>query len=118
LTQLSGRRTVVNAASTVNKKAPGSDPGAFFVVAPATSVEQGVGVRLQSNRASVIEMEPAAPKPPRPAVEAVVSRPEATKKPEAVRQADQSPFFGGLPDDPGVRHTRLEPEPKTRLRLF
>jgi HemY protein len=75
-------------------------------------------VASPENRASVIEIEPAAPKPPRPAVEAVVSRPEATKKPEAVRQADQSPFFGGLPDDPGVRHTKLEPEPKTRLRLF
>ena len=75
-------------------------------------------VTSPESRASVIEMEPAAPKPSRPAVETVVSRPETTKKPEAARQAEPSPFFGGLPDDPGVRHTKLEPEPKTRLRLF
>jgi HemY protein len=75
-------------------------------------------VTSPESRASVIEMEPAAPKPSRPAVKTAFSKPETTKKPEAVRQADQSPFFGGLPDDPGVRHTKLEPEPKTRLRLF
>ncbi|KRB62752.1 heme biosynthesis protein HemY [Rhizobium sp. Root708] len=28
------------------------------------------------------------------------------------------PFFGGRPDDPGVRNSMVEPEPKTRLRLF
>lgn len=28
------------------------------------------------------------------------------------------PFFGGRPDDPGVRNPMAEPEPKTRLRLF
>jgi HemY protein len=70
------------------------------------------------SRASVIEMEPAAPKPSRPAVATVVSMPETTRKPEAGKQTEPSPFFGGLPDDPGVRNIKLEPESKTRLRLF
>ncbi|TCL72775.1 heme biosynthesis protein HemY [Rhizobium sp. BK251] len=33
-------------------------------------------------------------------------------------ESEAQPFFGGLPDDPGVRDPKAEPEPKTRLRLF
>jgi HemY protein len=50
---------------------------------------------------------PAAPKTMEPALQAAAATPR-----------EQRPFFGGLPDDPGVRDTRAEPEPKTRLRLF
>jgi HemY protein len=37
---------------------------------------------------------------------------------KAPAPSEAKPFFGGLPDDPGVRDPRVEPEPKTRLRLF
>jgi HemY protein len=49
----------------------------------------------------------AKPKPVEPAVSDKAPAPSEAK-----------PFFGGLPDDPGVRDPRVEPEPKTRLRLF
>jgi len=39
-------------------------------------------------------------------------------KPESPRPPEPRPFFGGAPDDPGVRKTPAEPEPKTRLKLF
>ncbi|PZM09592.1 heme biosynthesis protein HemY [Rhizobium tubonense] len=60
----------------------------------------------------------AAQKPLRPVVETLVTKSETPKKPEAAKQPDPHPFFGGLPDDPGVRNAKHEPEPKTRLRLF
>jgi HemY protein len=59
---------------------------------------------------SVIEMKPAATKPA--AAPITITTSESVKKPEP------GPFFGGLPDDPGVRNAKSEPEPKTRLRLF
>ncbi|KAA0698706.1 heme biosynthesis protein HemY [Neorhizobium sp. P12A] len=59
---------------------------------------------------SVIEIKPVVAK--QAAATAAASATEASKKPEP------RPFFGGLPDDPGVRDTKIEPEPKTRLRLF
>jgi HemY protein len=43
---------------------------------------------------------------------APLARPESPAKPEP------RPFFGGAPDDPGVRTTQAEPGPKTRLKLF
>ncbi|MEZ2129883.1 MULTISPECIES: heme biosynthesis protein HemY [unclassified Sinorhizobium] len=45
---------------------------------------------------------------------------ETAAPPKTDNSADREPrpFFGGLPDDPGVRDTQSEPEPKTRLRLF
>ncbi|MBY5542751.1 heme biosynthesis protein HemY [Rhizobium leguminosarum] len=49
----------------------------------------------------------AKPKPVEPAVSDKAPAPSEAK-----------PFFGGLPDDPGVPDPRVEPEPKTRLRLF
>jgi HemY protein len=58
------------------------------------------------------------PKPQRPFVETLVTESETPKKPEAAKQSEPHPFFGGLPDDPGVRNSKLEPAPKTRLRLF
>ncbi len=58
---------------------------------------------------SVIELEPIATKPaPAPSA----AKFEPTKEPEP------RPFFGGAPDDPGVKDPKLEPEPKTRLKLF
>ncbi|WP_112946039.1 MULTISPECIES: heme biosynthesis protein HemY [unclassified Rhizobium] len=57
---------------------------------------------------------PAAPAPakpkPAPKEPATASKPADAPEPR--------PFFGGLPDDPGVRNPSAEPEPKTRLRLF
>lgn len=47
-------------------------------------------------------------KKPEPRVDTTI----ATKKPEPV------PFFGGLPDDPGVKKPNAEPDEKTRLKLF
>ncbi|MDE1991334.1 MAG: heme biosynthesis protein HemY [Rhizobiaceae bacterium] len=60
---------------------------------------------------SVIELEPTAPKP------AKVAAPVAAR-PELAREPEPKPFFGGAPDDPGVKNPQLEPEPKTRLKLF
>lgn len=34
------------------------------------------------------------------------------------KKADAVPFFGGAPDDPGVKKPGAEAEPKTRLKLF
>jgi HemY protein len=63
---------------------------------------------------SVIEIKPVAAKQAAaaPAGAPAPSASDALKKPEP------KPFFGGLPDDPGVRDTKIEPEPKNRLRLF
>jgi HemY protein len=33
-------------------------------------------------------------------------------------KAEAVPFFGGAPDDPGVKKPGAEAEPKTRLKLF
>ncbi|MBB4568130.1 heme biosynthesis protein HemY [Rhizobium leucaenae] len=78
--------------------------------APATVAPKPVSPTVASPAAdvSVMELEPVAKKPaPPPAAKL-----EPTKEPEA------KPFFGGAPDDPGVKDLKLEPEPKTRLKLF
>ncbi|KQV73187.1 heme biosynthesis protein HemY [Rhizobium sp. Root1220] len=65
----------------------------------------------------IIELERAATiaEAARPAAKASEpARPLAT----ASGKPEPRPFFGGLPDDPGVRNPTVEPEPKTRLRLF
>ncbi len=59
---------------------------------------------------SVIEIEPIVVKP--------AAASPAAPAPQVSRTAEPQPFFGGLPDDPGVRDAKSEPEPKTRLRLF
>jgi HemY protein len=80
-------------------------------------------VRKESvvNDHRIIELERAATiaEAARPAP---VSKPVVPVKenagPTNVPHAEPRPFFGGLPDDPGVRDPKVEPEPKTRLRLF
>jgi HemY protein len=73
-----------------------------------------------ANDHRIIELERAAtiaeavrpaptPAPPRPA------EPAPQKVPA---ELDPTPFFGGLPDDPGVRDPAADPDPKARLRLF
>lgn len=65
--------------------------------------------------AEPIEVAPtvSAPKEKKPAnIEAPVETKTADEKAEAV------PFFGGAPDDPGVKKPGAEAEPKTRLKLF
>ncbi|MDP9563111.1 UNVERIFIED_ORG: HemY protein [Rhizobium nepotum] len=62
-----------------------------------------------------IEVKPdvSAPKEKKPATnEAPVEARPADAKTEPV------PFFGGAPDDPGVKKPGVEAEPKTRLKLF
>ncbi|OCJ03085.1 heme biosynthesis protein HemY [Rhizobium sp. AC44/96] len=46
------------------------------------------------------------------------AKPATPTKETAAQAAEPPPFFGGRPDDPGVRAPATEPEPKTRLRLF
>jgi len=41
-----------------------------------------------------------------------------TPPPESPKKPEPRPFFGGAPDDPGVRNAQAEPGPKTRLKLF
>ncbi|MCZ7481577.1 heme biosynthesis protein HemY [Rhizobium rhizogenes] len=69
----------------------------------------------KSAPAAPIEVVPAVsvPKENKPAtIEAPVETNAADEKVEAV------PFFGGAPDDPGVKKPGAEAEPKTRLKLF
>jgi HemY protein len=63
---------------------------------------------------SVIKIEPV---PARQVPPAAMEKPDQAAS-NAVRKPEPQPFFGGLPDDPGVRDTKIEPEPKNRLRLF
>jgi HemY protein len=57
-----------------------------------------------------MELEPAVEK-------SAPNAPDAAPKP-VQQDAEPRPFFGGAPDDPGVKDRKLEPEPKTRLKLF
>ena len=64
---------------------------------------------IELERAATIA-EAARPSPKPPASSKHAAEPATSPEPR--------PFFGGLPDDPGVRNPAAEPEPKTRLRLF
>ncbi|MEF0943260.1 heme biosynthesis protein HemY [Rhizobium sp. BR 362] len=78
--------------------------------APATAAAKPVSPTVASPVAdlSVMELEPAAKKP----------APPPAAKSEPAKEPETKPFFGGAPDDPGVKDLKLEPEPKTRLKLF
>ncbi len=80
--------------------------------APATAAEKPSSPKVASPAADtyVMELEPAVAKP-------ASSASEAAPKP-AQQESEPRPFFGGAPDDPGVKDHKLEPEPKTRLKLF
>jgi len=58
----------------------------------------------------VKELEPAVAKP--------ASGTPATAPKPAPQDAEPRPFFGGAPDDPGVKDHKLEPDPKRRLKLL
>ncbi|WFR94984.1 heme biosynthesis protein HemY [Rhizobium tumorigenes] len=81
---------------------------------------QPVQQRPEAAKPSTAGPLPASPTPARPmpartqpsTALVTVTKPESPKKPE------HRPFFGGAPDDPGVRTTKADPEPKTRLKLF
>ena len=80
-------------------------------------VETAPETRAEPKRASAepIEVKPSvsAPTEKKPVtIEAPVETEAANEKAEAV------PFFGGAPDDPGVKKSGAEAEPKTRLKLF
>jgi len=53
---------------------------------------------------------PAAPPKPAPA-------PKPAEAATPARPPEPKPYYG-MPDDPGVRDTKVDTEPKTRLRLF
>jgi HemY protein len=69
-----------------------------------------------ANDHRIIELERAATiaEAARPAV----VTPAAPTRRTTDATPETRPFFGGRPDDPGVRNPTAEPEPKTRLRLF
>ncbi|MCZ7465065.1 heme biosynthesis protein HemY [Rhizobium rhizogenes] len=84
-------KTIVVEAAPEPRAEPKPVPAAPIEVAPAVSVPK--------------EKKPAT-------IEAPVETNAADEKAEAV------PFFGGAPDDPGVKKPGVEAEPKTRLKLF
>ncbi|QND48625.1 heme biosynthesis protein HemY [Rhizobium lusitanum] len=75
--------------------------------APATATAKPPSPIVASPAAStsVIELEPTVAKP-------------ATAAVEPAKEPEPKPFFGGAPDDPGVKNRELESDPKTRLKLF
>ncbi|MGV1836560.1 heme biosynthesis protein HemY [Rhizobium rhizogenes] len=77
--------------------------------APATAAVKATSpiVASPTTRTSVIELEPIAAKPA-----------TAAAATEPAKEPEPRPFFGGAPDDPGVKNRELEPDPKTRLKLF
>ncbi|EJK84474.1 hypothetical protein PMI03_02578, partial [Rhizobium sp. AP16] len=76
---------------------------------PATAAVKATSpiVASPTTRTSVIELEPIAAKPA-----------TAAAATEPAKEPEPRPFFGGAPDDPGVKNRELEPDPKTRLKLF
>jgi HemY protein len=98
----------------IRPEAAPTTPAPAPVTEPKQDVNASVVAPAPAN-AHVIEMEPV------PAKTTVPDEPEKSAKEPAAKPAkapEPQPFFGGAPDDPGVRKTTIEPEPKTRLRLF
>lgn len=57
--------------------------------------------------------------PAKPMVQTTpVSKPPAQKATAAEKNDEPVPFYGGLPDDPGVKKTAATTDEKTRLNLF
>ncbi|MGV1957145.1 heme biosynthesis protein HemY [Agrobacterium sp. 22-214-1] len=84
-------KTIIVEAAPETRTEPKPAPAAPIEVKPAVSVPQ--------------EKKPVT-------IEAPVETDVTDEKAEAV------PFFGGAPDDPGVKKPGAEAEPKTRLKLF
>ncbi|MBB3570493.1 heme biosynthesis protein HemY [Rhizobium sp. BK491] len=78
--------------------------------ATAAETPNSPKVASPASDAYVMELEPAVEK-------SAPNAPDAAPKP-VQQDAEPRPFFGGAPDDPGVKDHKLEPEPKTRLKLF
>ncbi|MFK0207448.1 heme biosynthesis protein HemY [Agrobacterium sp. NPDC090283] len=101
--------TIENAIAAAPARA---EPAAKTIVvkaAPETRAEP------KPAPAEPIEVKPvvSVPQEKKPAtIEAPVETDVTDEKAEAV------PFFGGAPDDPGVKKPGAEAEPKTRLKLF
>lgn len=103
-------------AKTQAPKAPEPKPAA----APAVDVPKVAPVAVKSDKIEKQE-KPAAASPVAPATVSVSKTKETVVDAPAVDRATEDepvPFFGGLPDDPGVKKNGSEPEPKTRLKLF
>ena len=78
-----------------------------------TAPRQEPVVAAKPAPAPVVTPAPVPARRDTPSTELVtVPKSDTAKKPEP------HPFFGGAPDDPGVRAIPTEPGPKTRLRLF
>ncbi|WP_454852407.1 heme biosynthesis HemY N-terminal domain-containing protein [Rhizobium binxianense] len=73
-----------------------------------------------ANDHRIIELERAATiaEAVRPDPAPTAPRPAEPVPQKAPAELDPAPFFGGLPDDPGVRDPGADPDSKTRLRLF
>ncbi len=82
--------------------------GTVSATAPETSASPKVA--SPPSDTYVMELEPPAAKP---SPSTTAAAPGPTKE-----EPEPRPFFGGAPDDPGVKKPKLEPEPKTRLKLF
>ncbi|MGO4438025.1 heme biosynthesis protein HemY [Rhizobium sp. RAF56] len=72
-------------------------------------------VHAEATPNALISIEPSPAKPRQTGEQNGV---ETAAKPADAPKKDPKPFFGGLPDDPGVRQADTPPEPKNRLRLF
>lgn len=82
-------------------------------------VEVPVVVKVPAEE-TVIEAKPATAANPRPIVSTGPDEVKVTDRPSevVVKKDEPVPFFGGLPDDPGVKKPGGEPDAKTRLKLF
>ena len=101
--------TIENAIAAAPARA---EPAAKTIIAEAAPETRAEPKPIP---AAPIEVKPAVsvPKEKKPVtIEAPVETDASNGKAEAV------PFFGGAPDDPGVKKSGAEAEPKTRLKLF
>ncbi len=97
-----------------------------IAAAPARAEPALATIIVDKAAEPVLEPKPAPPAAPievKPVVSAPKEKELATI--EAPAEADMAdakaeavPFFGGAPDDPGVKKPGVEAEPKTRLKLF
>ncbi|SCY28841.1 heme biosynthesis protein HemY [Rhizobium sp. NFACC06-2] len=101
--------TIENAIAAAPARAEPAAKTIIVEAAPETAAEP------KPAPAAPIEVKPAVsvPQEKKPVtIEAPVETGVTDEKAEAV------PFFGGAPDDPGVKKPGAEAEPKTRLKLF
>lgn len=83
---------------------------------------------VNKNRETITEA-PVSSKPVEPVTAPAAQKPATSDTPDRVQEVQTAkasvkpaqelePFFGGLPDDPGVKKSGRPPDEKTRLNLF